>query len=66
MDKKHFLEHIPFLLKSFSSHPSYDVIFFYEKLFLLQDSHNAQNDRVYLANMADIPIYKKKLNGSKP
>lgn len=36
-------------------HADSEIIFSDEKLFLLQDSHNQQNDRVYAAKLADAP-----------
>lgn len=36
-------------------HGECDILFSDEKLFLLQDSHNQQNDRVYAKRLSDIP-----------
>lgn len=38
-----------------SWHAENEIIFSVEKLFLLQDSHNAQNDRVWSVSLQDIP-----------
>lgn len=42
-----------------SQHANSSIIFSDEKLFLLQPSHNAQNDRIYAASINDVPIKKK-------
>lgn len=39
----------------FSWHEGDDIIFSDEKMFLLQDSHNQQNDRVYARSLKDAP-----------
>lgn len=39
-------------------HDGDEIIFSDEKLFLLQDSHNQQNDRVYASTLADAPKSK--------
>lgn len=36
-------------------HADCDIVFSDEKMFLLQDTHNQQNDRVYAAQLADVP-----------
>ena len=40
-------------------HAGCNIVFSDEKFFLLQKNHNSQNDRVYAANMADIPKDKR-------
>lgn len=42
-----------------SWHGDTEFIFSDEKLFVLQEHHNAQNDRLYAVSMDDIPIEKK-------
>lgn len=42
-------------------HAGDEIIFSDEKLFLLQESHNAQNDRVYAATLDDIPSNKRNV-----
>lgn len=41
-----------------SWHAGDDIIFSDEKMFILQDPHNQQNDRVYGTSLKDIPIDK--------
>jgi inhibitor of nuclear factor kappa-B kinase subunit alpha len=36
-------------------HADCEIILFDEKMFLLQDTHNQQNDRIYATKLADIP-----------
>lgn len=42
-------------------HADSDIIFSDEKLFLLQESHNPQNDRLYAASKATLPVNRKTI-----
>ena len=41
--------------------PNCEIVFSDEKLFVLQASHNSQNDRVYVNSMSDIPADKRTI-----